>query len=101
MKSGSSVRHVGPRTSVVGPRTRRDFLRLASAAGLATVFAAPRVSRERQRAGRPLLETIDPSASGITWMHENAMSPNRYLPETMGPGVALFDYDHHGWLGVF
>jgi hypothetical protein len=29
------------------------------------------------------------------------MSPERYLPETMGPGVAFFDYDNDGWMDIF
>ena len=29
------------------------------------------------------------------------MSANRYLPETMGPGVAFFDYDNDGWVDIF
>lgn len=41
----------------------------------------------------PLFEEIPPSTSGITWVHENAMSEKRYLPETMGPGAAFFDYN--------
>ena len=35
------------------------------------------------------------------WVHDNAMSPDRYLPETMGPGVAFFDYDNDGWMDIF
>jgi hypothetical protein len=49
----------------------------------------------------PLFEEIPAGTSGITWVHENAMSPDRYLPETMGPGVAFFDYDNDGWMDVF
>ena len=29
------------------------------------------------------------------------MSPERYLPETIGPGVAFFDYDNDGWMDIF
>ena len=29
------------------------------------------------------------------------MSANRYLPETMGPGVSFFDYDNDGWTDIF
>ena len=39
--------------------------------------------------------------SGITWVHDNAMSANRYLPETMGPGVAFCDFDNDGWADIF
>jgi enediyne biosynthesis protein E4 len=48
-----------------------------------------------------LFEEVPPAQSGITWVHENAMSPERHLPETMGPGVAFFDYDNDGWMDVF
>ena len=37
----------------------------------------------------------------MKWVHENAMSDNRYLPETMGPGIAFFDFDNDGWLDIF
>jgi len=29
------------------------------------------------------------------------MSPDRYLPETMGPGVAFLDYDNDGWMDIY
>ena len=29
------------------------------------------------------------------------MSADRHLPETMGPGVAFFDYDNDGWVDIF
>ena len=52
-------------------------------------------------AAAPLFEEIPASVSGIAWTHENAMSSNRYLPETMGPGVAFVDYDNDGWMDLF
>jgi hypothetical protein len=54
-----------------------------------------------QNGGGPLFEEIPPSASGITWVHDNAVSPDRYLPETMGPGCAFLDYDNDGWMDIF
>jgi enediyne biosynthesis protein E4 len=50
---------------------------------------------------RPLFEEVPPSVSGISWVHENAMSPERYLPETMGPGCAFLDYDNDGWMDIY
>src|SRR5207244_648717 len=38
-----------------------------------------------------LFEEIPPAKSGIRWQHDNALSPQRYLPETLGPGVAFVD----------
>ncbi len=49
----------------------------------------------------PLFEEIPASQSGISWTHDNALSPSRFLPETMGPGVAFLDYDNDGWMDIF
>jgi len=74
--------------------TRRTLLR--SAAGLAASPFLPSA-----RAAGPLFEEIPASKSGITWRHENAMSPEHYLPETVGAGCAFFDYDNDGWMDVY
>jgi hypothetical protein len=81
-------------------RSRRDFLQLLGLAGLSPL-AGVRSLSPLAAAASPLFEEIAPSASGIAWKHDNAMSPNRYLPETMGPGVAFFDFDNDGWLDIF
>src|SRR6186997_1615727 len=49
----------------------------------------------------PLFEQVVSSKSGITWKHENARSDKRYLPETLGPGCAFFDYDNDGWMDLY
>src|SRR5437764_1628430 len=81
---------------------RRDFMRLTSLAAASAAFPPrPSLLLPRGVAARPLFEAVPSSASGITWVHENAMSSSRYLPETMGPGVAFFDYDNDGWVDIF
>jgi hypothetical protein len=80
--------------------SRREFLRLLGLAGAAAAARGLPLQR-RVIAASPLFEQIPPSASGITWVHENAMSPDHYLPETMGPGVAFFDFDRDGWMDIF
>ncbi len=60
--------------------------------------AAPPIANE----ARPgLFEEIAASASGITWVHENAMSPQRFMPETMGPGCAFLDYNNDGLMDIY
>ena len=81
-------------------RSRRDFLQLLSLAGLSSFARVPSLTVPAVAAS-PLFEEIAPSVSGIGWKHDNAMSVSRYLPETMGPGVAFFDYDNDGWMDVF
>jgi hypothetical protein len=81
-------------------RSRRDFVHLLGLAGLSSFARVPSLALPAVAAS-PLFEEIGSSASGITWKHDNAMSPNRYLPETMGPGVAFFDFDNDGWLDIF
>jgi hypothetical protein len=41
------------------------------------------------------------AASGLTFTHVNGASGQYYMPEQMGAGVALFDYDNDGDLDVF
>jgi hypothetical protein len=41
------------------------------------------------------------AAAGIDFTHVNGATPRRYLPETMGSGAALFDYDGDGLLDIY
>ncbi len=64
-------------------------------------LAAPTILRSATEGAAPLFEEVAPGVSGITWVHDNAMSAERFLPETMGPGCAFFDYDNDGWMDIF
>ncbi len=44
---------------------------------------------------------VSSKASGIVWVHNNAHSPERFLPETVGAGCAFFDYDSDGWMDIY
>ncbi len=79
--------------------SRRGFLRLGMALGAAKALPIPPPILEASEA--PLFREVAPSSSGIGWVHENAMSDNRYLPETLGPGCAFLDYDNDGWIDIY
>src|SRR6266566_695304 len=75
---------------------KRPFAALA--AGLALVVktgvgAAPETSAIQFR-------DVTPQA-GIHFLHNNGAFGTKYLPETMGPGVAFIDYDDDGWPDIF
>src|SRR5229473_2364947 len=41
------------------------------------------------------------TALGLKFQYMSSHTPKHYLPETMGAGVALFDYDNDGRLDIF
>lgn len=41
------------------------------------------------------------AASGLNFQYQSSHTAKKYLLETMGPGVALFDYDNDGRLDIF
>ena len=66
--------------------------------GIAGVWSAP---VQNGGSAPALFEEVPPAVSGITWAHDNAMSEQRYLPETLGPGAAFLDYDNDGWMDIY
>src|SRR5580700_460038 len=78
--------------------SRRSLL--AAAAGFGASSLALRAFPARA-ATLPLFDEVPREKSGISWVHDNAMSPDHYLPETMGPGVAFLDYDNDGWMDIY
>jgi enediyne biosynthesis protein E4 len=39
--------------------------------------------------------------AGIHFIHNNGAFGKKFLPETVGPGVAFIDYDNDGWPDIF
>jgi hypothetical protein len=39
--------------------------------------------------------------AGLRFVHNNGAYGKKYLPETLGPGVAFIDYDNDGWPDIF
>src|SRR3954467_6632577 len=54
------------------------------------------------RAAAPAIQFTDVTkTSGITFTHYTGAFGKKYLPETLGPGVAFIDYDGDGWQDLF
>ncbi|HYK89354.1 MAG TPA: CRTAC1 family protein [Acidobacteriota bacterium] len=71
-------------------------MRTASAVAALLLFVILTYSSEQQATFHDV--TLE---SGIVWKHDNAMSPQRYLPETMNGGCAFLDYNNDGWLDIY
>ena len=78
--------------------SRRRFLCALSAAGVGQVLH----SNLLRATGPPTTIFSDVTAdAGITWRQFNGFSPDRYLIETMGGGVGMFDFDNDEKLDIF
>src|ERR1700686_491507 len=77
--------------------SRREFIEAAFVAAAATTL------RPAWGAASQIypFEEVPSSKSGISWVHRSGMSPERYLPETMGAGCAFLDYDNDGWMDIY
>jgi len=79
---------------------RRDFLRyLAGSAAAATLCPILQASAAPGQTF-PFSE-IPASASGINFVHTSGHSPQKFLPESTGPGCAFLDYDNDGWMDIY
>ena len=91
-------------------RRRRKWIFAACAASALVIFFA--ATELTVAVGAPQKSTL-PSASGsathfedvtraagIHFVHNSGAFGKKWLPETMGPGVAFLDYDNDGWQDI-
>jgi hypothetical protein len=76
----------------------RTFTRLAAVS--ITIFAVANFGSVLQQNAAVTFSNIAVQA-GINFRHENGATPQKYLPETMGAGALIFDYDSDGWPDIF
>jgi enediyne biosynthesis protein E4 len=77
---------------------RRQFLKIS--AGLVASAAWPQ-ARSSAAPARGEIFTDVTAEAGITWRQFNGESPDRFLVEAMGGGVAVADFDGDGRLDIF
>ena len=72
---------------------RRSFLTAGLGLALPTpVLAVPGAHRGFEEVA---------ARSGVRFRHSASKTSQKYLPETMGAGVAMFDYNNDGLLDLF
>ncbi|MFM8222416.1 MAG: CRTAC1 family protein, partial [Planctomycetaceae bacterium] len=100
--------------AIIGRMFRRSLVGLLAVALLAGATwwwlrPAPQKQVEKQSevapARRRQAEAVEPpavpfsdqtAAAGITWVHENGARGDKLLPESMGGGCAILDYNNDG-----
>jgi len=68
---------------------------------MGAAFAAGPYAREIASAGNPVTFVDVVPSAGITFRHDNAATPQKYLVETMGSGCGWIDYDQNGLLDLY
>jgi enediyne biosynthesis protein E4 len=75
---------------------------VAGCAAIAAIMLGLAAGKERQgKAPASAIQFQDiTAAAGIRFTHNNGAFGKKWLPETMGSGVALLDYDNDGWQDI-
>jgi len=63
---------------------------------------SPGRTKQRVSASQsPIRFTDVTSRAGITFVHKRGSSNEKYVPETLGSGVCLLDFDGDGWQDIY
>ena len=77
--------------------------------GLGVLVAVLAIAARIMAGGANTSNTVTPAItfrdvtqqSGVRFTHNNGAFGKKFLPETLGPGVAFIDYDGDGWQDLF
>src|SRR6478609_1307030 len=92
LKVGPTGRDVAASALGAGPTFRSG-----DAFGVGPTFR----SGELPQAGPNIRFTDVTAAAGVRFTHTSGAFGKKYLPETLGSGVAFLDYDNDGWQDLF
>jgi len=85
---------------IIGACAASAFVILLAATEITAVGGAAQ-KRETSSASEGATQFEDVTrAAGIHFVHNNGAFGKKWLPETMGPGVAFLDYDNDGWQDI-
>jgi len=86
-----------------GPKSvRRIIYALLTVLAASALLSAQQKSEPVHAVAYPPGKFVDITpSSGINFQYQASHTTKKYLLETMGPGVALFDYDNDGRLDIF
>jgi hypothetical protein len=65
------------------------------------IISSPAVQAQSSATKGPVEFRDATAAAGIKFVHNNGAYGKKFLPETLGPGVAFIDYDNDGWPDIF
>ncbi len=97
-RGGSATRPPIPPCFIVGALLAAPFLMAFAAAQTRQSPKAP--ARATATTGGHIFTDFTAQA-GIRFTHHTGAFGKKYLPETMGPGVAFIDYDSDSWQDIF
>lgn len=82
------------------PQTSRPELAQPATQQPKAVSSPPSMSAVQPRPSGPIRFVDATQTAGIHFRHNNGAFGKKYLPETMGSGICILDYDDDGWQDI-
>src|SRR5277367_2787194 len=82
------------------PSTPKESVTASTPAQPATPDSNPSAGVAPTRPSGPIHFTDVTAQAGIHFRHNSGALGKKYLPETMGSGVCVLDYDNDGWQDI-